>query len=76
MSKRKIFRLRWSKRKGWWCLHGPGPTKYAGLTKEDSMTWVPGYVRSQKPSQLVVHNKDGQIAFERTYGEDPERHKG
>lgn len=27
-------------------------------------------------TQVVVHNKNGRIAFERTYGKDPARRKG
>lgn len=29
-----------------------------------------------RPAQLVVHNRDGRIAFENTYGRDPARRKG
>lgn len=80
MSKRKVFRLRWSKRKKRWCLHtkkdGKPHVQYAGQTKKIAMDWIPDYVRSFRPSQLFVHNKSGRIAFERTYGGDPERHKG
>jgi hypothetical protein len=31
---------------------------------------------STVPTQLFVHNKNGRIAFERTYGADPARRKG
>lgn len=31
---------------------------------------------SRHLAQLVVHNRDGRIAFENTYGRDPARRKG
>jgi hypothetical protein len=44
--------------------------------------WEEGYYPSRAPrrrwSQLVVHNKNGRIAFEATYprSSDPRRHRG
>jgi hypothetical protein len=51
------------------------------VTKRRAVEFAADYCRSMResegsPAQLVVHNKNGRIAFERTYGDDPRRSKG
>ena len=45
-------------------------------TKAEAIRVETASLRAQQPSQLVIHNKDGRIQSERTYGADPERRRG
>lgn len=80
--KRNVFRLRWSKSLGQWFIRWPDgvPTYFIewARTKKQWVEEAAIIARDDKPSQLVVHNKDGSISFERTYprSSDPKRHKG
>jgi hypothetical protein len=84
MSKRIIYELRWSKANDQWMLsrRGEVPFKYMGwLNKKASIASAATIARTHheengKLTQLVVRNKNGRIAFERTYGKDPRRRKG
>lgn len=40
-------------------------------TKEDAVRIAKEQARERQPSQVIVHNKDGKISEESTYGDDP-----
>jgi hypothetical protein len=40
-------------------------------TKEDAVEIAKRHAKERMPSQVIVHNKDGQISDESTYGDDP-----
>lgn len=44
--------------------------------KSDAIDYAVGLAKNNKPSQLFIKNKDGTIADERTYGDDPYPPKG
>ena len=80
-TKRVIFRVARYHASTWprlmWKLRWPWPgrselfeTKYRAVQAGRMEAWL------NKPSQLVVHGKDGRIQFDHTYGADPRRTKG
>lgn len=40
-------------------------------TKAEAVTNGRNMAKNQKPSQLLIHNKNGRISNEHTYGSDP-----
>ncbi len=52
---------------------GAGPYEFEAVmdTKEEAERVAKEHARAQQPSQVIVHNTDGQIAHESTYGDDP-----
>lgn len=44
--------------------------------KADIIAWAKGYAKVRKPSQIIVHRRDGAIQREWTYGDDPYPPKG
>lgn len=52
---------------------GAGPYEFEAVmdTKEEAERVAKEHARAQMPSQVIVHNKDGRIADESTYGDDP-----
>lgn len=42
-------------------------------TKEEAVKAAKERARGQEPSQVKVHNSDGNMEYESTYGEDPRR---
>ena len=40
-------------------------------TKADAEEIAKEQARARQPSQVIVHNKDGKISDESTYGDDP-----
>jgi len=40
-------------------------------TKDEAIAAAIEIARNQKPSQIVIHRRDGTIQEERTYGKDP-----
>lgn len=88
-EKRRVYRVRWVKERTCWifAVFFRGKSVYDGdsawganLIKKDCVDAAAACCRDRlatgKTSQLVVHNKDGRVAFERTYGKDPRRSKG
>lgn len=82
MSKRLVVRVQWIKKEAGWRIADPkGQDRiYTGLRKTAVVTaarrrakalYADGYL-----TQLVVHNKDGEIGFENTYGKDPKSSRG
>ena len=84
MTKRKVFRLRWSSlNRMWQLLSGALVVQdfypWLHFNKKRCVRWSADWIRGQEGlSQLRVFNKNGRIAFERTYprSSDPKRHKG
>lgn len=90
--KRVIYRVRAATRKEraaeflpWVVLRrntsGAWVIAYQCETKRGAIFVGSGEARSEwrilrQPTQLVVHNRDGRIAFEATYGSDPRRRVG
>jgi Uncharacterized protein conserved in bacteria (DUF2188) len=42
-------------------------------TKEDAVNAAKERAKRQEPSQVKVHKRDGNMAYESTYGGDPRR---
>lgn len=65
---------------GWKVTHGEevlfNTLGQEDQTKKDAIKFAVGYAREHKPSQVVIHGRDGKIQSERTYGNDPVRSKG
>jgi hypothetical protein len=40
-------------------------------TKQPAIDYAVSYAKQHRPSQVIVHNADGTIATEWTYGDDP-----
>lgn len=78
--KRLICRVTWSQRGRCWLAKVPwcAPADYATKAEavREARMAARGLHRDGRLSQLVVHRKDGRIAFEATYGNDPKRRKG
>ena len=79
---RIVFRVRFDKKRKRWNIVHPNDGVVA-WRRTKFLTVQLGaqrardvYKSSGTFSQLVVHNKNGRIAFERTYGGDPRRSKG
>lgn len=45
-------------------------------TKEAAEQEAKERAREHQPSQVIVHNKDGRIEYESTYGDDPSSSAG
>lgn len=63
---------------GGWCLH-IGAGLHVALPdgpKKVAIAAAVSMVKKHEPSQLVIHNLDGTVSEERTYGADPRRSKG
>lgn len=43
--------------------------------KDEVVRQIKEKARKEEPSQVVVHKKDGTIAYESTYGDDPVKYK-
>lgn len=59
---------------GKWELQGPENKTFD--RQEDAVNAGRDVARNNEPSQLVVHEADGTIGYENTYGDDPERSRG
>ena len=40
-------------------------------TKREAVEFATNSAKAQEPSQVKVHNSDGNVDYERIYGEDP-----
>ena len=52
---------------------GAGPYEFEAVmdTKEEAERVAKEHARQQMPSQVIIHNQDGKISDESTYGDDP-----
>lgn len=78
--KRRVYRVSAMKAGGWVLTFASGGSMIFA-TKRNAIEDGRRIAREAwevhgTPCQLVVHNRDGRIAFEHTYGRDPERFKG
>ncbi len=89
--KRVVYRVQW-KRDPWrlasdpigpamgWLVSRAGVPKTWFRLKADALYETRRNAQQERaagtPTQLVVHNKNGRIAFEHTYGADPRRRRG
>jgi hypothetical protein len=75
--KRTIIDVFWNRKFQGWTVKRRGSDVAIGKhTKAEAVSRGRDWARSVPPSQLVVRNKDGRIAFEHTYGLDPAKYKG
>ncbi|RDJ35348.1 MAG: DUF2188 domain-containing protein [Crenarchaeota archaeon] len=72
--KRVIYRIQWVNKT--WRLQENSQDLQFFNTKAGAVSFGRTRAKSNKPSQLVVHKRDGKIQIEYTYGNDPERYKG
>ena len=77
-GKRVSYHVTWRKRGGGWQIKEAGGSSYGiEMTKKEAITFGRRLGRLAHPQgQLIVHNKDGRISAEYTYGNDPRRTKG
>jgi hypothetical protein len=59
--------------KAWVVSQEHGGFKEEYRTKEEAVETAKQMAREQEPSQVKVHNADGNMEYESTYGEDPSR---
>ena len=45
-------------------------------TKEEAVEAAKSRARGEEPAQVKVHKQDGNMEYESTYGDDPERFPG
>jgi hypothetical protein len=45
-------------------------------TKQEAVEAAKSRARGEEPSQVKVHGSDGNMEYESTYGDDPERFPG
>ena len=45
-------------------------------TKEEAVEAAKSRARDEEPAQVKVHKQDGNMEYESTYGDDPERFPG
>lgn len=45
-------------------------------SKQEAIDSAKELAKKNKPSQIIIHKKDGSFQTEHTYGSDPERYKG
>lgn len=55
---------------------GSSQTEYLVDDKDNAIRHARELAQSQELGQVIVHNRDGKIAEEFTYGEDPQGIKG
>lgn len=50
-----------------------GPYEFEAVmdTKDEAVRIAKEHARAQIPSQVIIHNQDGRISDESTYGDDP-----
>lgn len=79
--KRTRIEVRWLRRVGTWAVLRDGvvlPRLSVPANKAKTVSYARLIAHQHEPSQLIVKNKNGRIAFEHTYprSSDPRRHKG
>lgn len=67
MPKRKVYHLEFKKKR--WELKRATARQASRVfqTKEKALKEAPKIVRKQKPSQLVIHKKNGKVQEKRSY---------
>lgn len=82
MAKREVWSVRWDKSSRWWhVVDHLRNVIYSYRVKAVAVSTAASECRGVwegggNLAQLRVFNKNGRIAFERTYGKDPRRTKG
>lgn len=61
-----------------WQVKPEGAKRATGVfdTKDGAVEEARKLAKNQRPSQVLIHGRDGRIQEERTYGQDPERTEG
>jgi hypothetical protein len=57
----------------WLVTEENGSFRQEFRTKEEAVNAAKDRARGQQPSQVKVHKRDGNMAYESTYGNDPRR---
>lgn len=82
MSKRKVYRVQYSRSVDGWAVRVGKEDEAGYSTKARAIAYARDHARQDAEdggrSQVVVHKKDGKIQTEYTYprASDPRRHKG
>ena len=81
MAKREVWSVRWVSHDRLWHVENGGRLIGRYLLKNNAVFAGAANARSRWNdeeilAQLKVFNKNGRIAFERSYGKDPRRTKG
>jgi hypothetical protein len=81
VNKRRIYKVRWDKDEQEWFMLHPDGGRSGFSRKPQAVEFGAECARGEWKftgtlTQLRVYNKNGRIAFERTYGKDPKRRKG
>ena len=79
--KRRVYRLKWNRKDGVWCLVAPSGGKFQLSVRKDTAEIQARYLVSiDPPSQLLIYTKAGRIGkggrYEASYGADSKRRKG
>lgn len=61
---------------GWKVTLTGKPGQHNFETKPPAVQKAVQLAKKNKPSQVLVHKRDGKVQEERTYGDDPRRSKG
>lgn len=75
---RKKYHITPNKKLGGWKIKKQDSNKASKLarTKEEAIKIGKKIAKSEQPSQLIIHKKDGTIQTEYTYRKDPHPPKG
>lgn len=72
MSSRKVYHVVPNADKGWRVQYeGAQRASSAHATKAEAVKAARQYAGNARPSQVIIHTKDGTIQTEYTYGDDP-----
>lgn len=81
MAKRIVLHVTFDRKVGLWVLKQTGNAGIITQSPYKKMLISEGRIAArsewfahERPSQLVVHGKDGRVNFESTYGKDPKRY--
>lgn len=72
-KERKVYHVVWDESDSRWEVQFEGSQRASETyeTKEEAVDAARRLAQNYKPSQLIVHRKDGEIQTEYTYGDDP-----
>jgi len=75
MNRKKYHIVPWES--GWKVEleHSP-EALFVNRSKDAAIQWARELAKNNKPSQVIVHGKDGKIQEEYTYGNDPPESPG